>query len=278
MNRKIYLAVLGLIFIVLLFGAPFMKAASDAGVVKVRDLGNMGEEAQLYDGTPFDGALNALVGLKKSLTDLYTDFMPGYYETVFAYGKARDTLNAPTAALYADMRSNAAQKPVESAQASEAPAPTDTLSADGGDTMGTDPSETAAPEPPVDPRDEVVSVSSTLLQTTGTHRYYRIEAAFADGAEITFLDTAVDLSDKGKEARATVQAKKLNKIDANYQIYRFDGIGHEVAASMRRNVPEELRFLEENVIKGLHRTVDALVSDPGLPDYGWSKMTARDLY
>jgi len=73
-------------------------------------------------------------------------------------------------------------------------------------------------------------------------------------------------------------AKKLARIDANYQIYRFDGIGHEVAASMRRNVPEELRFLEENVIKGLHRTVDALVSDPGLPDYGWSKMTARDLY
>lgn len=73
-------------------------------------------------------------------------------------------------------------------------------------------------------------------------------------------------------------AKKLDKIGANYQIYRFDGLGHEVAASMRRNVPEELRFLEENVIKGLHRMVDALVSDAGMPDYGWSKMTARDLY
>ena len=73
-------------------------------------------------------------------------------------------------------------------------------------------------------------------------------------------------------------AEKLAKVGANYQIYRFDGIGHEVAASMRRNVPEELRFLEENVIKGLHRTVDALVSDAGIPDYGWSKMTARDLY
>lgn len=73
-------------------------------------------------------------------------------------------------------------------------------------------------------------------------------------------------------------AEKLAKLGANYQIYRFDGIGHEVAASMRRNVPEELRFLEENVIKGLHRTVDALVSDAGMPDYGWSRMTARDLY
>ncbi|NLZ19936.1 MAG: alpha/beta hydrolase fold domain-containing protein [Bacteroidales bacterium] len=73
-------------------------------------------------------------------------------------------------------------------------------------------------------------------------------------------------------------AEKLARIGANCQIYRFDGIGHEVAASMRRNVPEELRFLEENVIKGLHRTVDALVEDAGMPDYGWSRMTARDLY
>jgi len=73
-------------------------------------------------------------------------------------------------------------------------------------------------------------------------------------------------------------AKKLAKIGANYQIYRFNDRGHEVAASMRRNVPEELRFLEENAIKGLHRTVDALVDDEGLPDFGWSKLTARDLY
>ena len=73
-------------------------------------------------------------------------------------------------------------------------------------------------------------------------------------------------------------AKKLGDAGSNYQIYRFHGIGHEVAASMRRNVPEELRFLEENVIKGLHRKVDALVEDAGLPDFGWSKMTARDLY
>ena len=73
-------------------------------------------------------------------------------------------------------------------------------------------------------------------------------------------------------------AKKLAKIGANYQIYRFNDRGHEVAASMRRNVPEELRFLEENAIKGLHRTVEALVDDEGLPDFGWSKLTARDLY
>ena len=212
MNRKWYLAVLGLIFIVLLFGAPFIKAGYDAGLFEVRDLGNRGEEARFYEGTPADDALNTLVRFKKSLNDLYTDYMPGYYETVFAYGKARDTLNAPTSALYADARANAAKKPAAE------PVATDTLAADPAEPTGSEQAGTAVPETPiepevpVDPRDEVVSVSSTLLSPSGSHRYYRIDIAFADGFETSFLDTAVNLTDKSKEARVKVQAKKLNKI------------------------------------------------------------------
>ena len=213
MNRKLYLAVLGLCFIVLLFGAPFLKAASDAGVYKLRDLGTMGEEEQLYEGTPVDDALNSLVHFKKSLTDLYTDFMPGYYDAVFAYGKARDTLNAPTSALYADMRANTVKKPAEG------PAPTDTLSAGDQDPAATENPEPSAPEPvepetPVDPRNEVVSVSSKYIHSDGKHRYYRIDVEFGDGFQTSFLDTAVDLTDKSMEARVTMQAKKLNRIAA----------------------------------------------------------------
>ena len=227
MNRKLYLAVLGLLFILLLFGAPFMKAASDAGVAEVRDLGNMGEEAQFYEGTPMDDALNALVRLKKSLTDLYADFMPGYYETVFAWGKARDTLNAPTSSLYAGMRANASKTPAEPSSSVDTlavPPSGDELSS-GDEAPVTAPGE-AVPEPVVDPRDQVVSVSSKLLTTTGTHRYYRIDAAFGDGFETSFLDTAVVLTDKGMESRVKMQAKKLNRIaeavpDVNFYFMLF---------------------------------------------------------
>ena len=217
MNRKLYLAVLGLLFIFLLCGAPFMKAASDAGIFKVRDLGNRGEEAEYYEGMPEDGALNSLVRLKKSLTDLYTDCMPGYYETVFAYGKASDTLNAPLSALYADLRANTGKKPEEE----PVPSAVDTLSSGDGSPTDPDmpeadapeePAEPEEPEPPVDPRDEVVSVTSKFLLSDGTHRYYRIDAEFGDGFKTSFLDTAVELTDKSKEARVKMQAKKLNRI------------------------------------------------------------------
>ena len=73
-------------------------------------------------------------------------------------------------------------------------------------------------------------------------------------------------------------AKKLGQAGADYQIYRFKDAGHEIAASMLRNLPEELRFLEENAVKGIHRQVDALVDDAGIEDMGWRKYSALDLY
>lgn len=73
-------------------------------------------------------------------------------------------------------------------------------------------------------------------------------------------------------------AKKLEDAGCNFQIYRFRNVGHEVSISMIRNVPEELRFLEENVIKRIYRPVDALVTDEGLPDMGWKKYSVLDLY
>ena len=133
-------------------------------------------------------------------------------------------MNAPPASLYADLRTNAAKKPAEETPA-EPPA-IDTLSSDGGDEVDIGPAETEAPAPVVDPRDEVVSVTSTLLKTTGTHRYYRVDAEFGDGFKTSFLDTAVALTDKSKEARVKTQAKKLNKIaqavpDVNFWFMMF---------------------------------------------------------
>ena len=73
-------------------------------------------------------------------------------------------------------------------------------------------------------------------------------------------------------------AKKLKPTGANFQIYRFQGAGHEIAMSMRRNVSEELRFLEENVIKGVYRPLDATLTDSGIEDPGWKQYSTRDLY
>lgn len=73
-------------------------------------------------------------------------------------------------------------------------------------------------------------------------------------------------------------AKRLEAIGANYQIYRYADRGHEISVTMGRNLPEELRFLEENVIRGVYRKIDATLTDGAIPDPGWAKIGFQQLY
>lgn len=79
-------------------------------------------------------------------------------------------------------------------------------------------------------------------------------------------------------AGSAALAKKLKAVGANFQVYRYTDAGHEIAITMQRNLPEELRFLEENVIKGVYRPLDATLTDGTLENPGWSNLTTRDLY
>lgn len=83
---------------------------------------------------------------------------------------------------------------------------------------------------------------------------------------------------KNHFAGSETLAKKLADIDANFQVFRYKGDGHEISVSMRRNVPEELRFIEENVLKGVYRPLDATLTDAGMEKHGWGSLTTRDLY
>jgi len=75
-------------------------------------------------------------------------------------------------------------------------------------------------------------------------------------------------------------ANPLSKIFAdngyNYNIYRFDGNQHEIASAFLRTFPEQLRFLETNVIKGEKRIVDATVNDPSIKV--WKTNSTKELY
>jgi len=63
----------------------------------------------------------------------------------------------------------------------------------------------------------------------------------------------------------------------NYNVLRYDGHGHDIASSMAWTVEEQVRFLETNVIRGVHRVVDATLDDPDVPKYGGSS-NRKELY
>ena len=61
-------------------------------------------------------------------------------------------------------------------------------------------------------------------------------------------------------------------------IYRFVNRTHDVAAYMNYIWSIEKEFLEQNVILGTHRTIDATLDDPTLPSWSWSSVSMNDIY
>ena len=75
---------------------------------------------------------------------------------------------------------------------------------------------------------------------------------------------------------SNVIAKVLAKNGYTHCIYRYKDFSHAMAANYVATWPEQKRFLEENVIKGVRRNVDALVDDPTMPK--WFSVSLDDIY
>ena len=70
---------------------------------------------------------------------------------------------------------------------------------------------------------------------------------------------------------SNVLAEVFEKEGYNYSIYRFKDHNHDMASCFVPTWPEQQRFLEENVLRGSVRIIDALVDDPAIPvweDFG----------
>ena len=81
---------------------------------------------------------------------------------------------------------------------------------------------------------------------------------------------------KNRFEGANPLAKSFEKNGYNYNLYRFEGNQHEIASSFVRTFPEQLRFLETNVIKKERRIIDATVNDPSIKV--WKVNSTKDIY
>jgi dienelactone hydrolase len=73
-------------------------------------------------------------------------------------------------------------------------------------------------------------------------------------------------------------AEQFSKKGWEHCIYRFTGRPHVVAGYMEYLWPIEKEFLEQNVILGTRRTIDATVDDPSLPAMSWGDVSVDDIY
>ena len=70
--------------------------------------------------------------------------------------------------------------------------------------------------------------------------------------------------------------KVLQPAGYEYQIYRYVGHTHDMAANMMANWPEEKRFLEVSVMGGKRLVMDCTLEDPMMP--AWQSVSLDDIY
>ena len=70
--------------------------------------------------------------------------------------------------------------------------------------------------------------------------------------------------------------ERFQKFGYNYNMYHYLDNGHEVASAMDRTVDLQTAFLENNVMLGQKRTIEAWISDPDIVPAGIKSL--KDLY
>ena len=71
--------------------------------------------------------------------------------------------------------------------------------------------------------------------------------------------------------------ERFKKYDLNYNMYHFTDYGHEIAGSMYSTFDLQLKFLENNVIQGEKRIIEAWISDPDVWK-GAGPQSRKELY
>ncbi|MGN1210441.1 MAG: alpha/beta hydrolase [Candidatus Cryptobacteroides sp.] len=62
-------------------------------------------------------------------------------------------------------------------------------------------------------------------------------------------------------------AKQYKRMGVSYNVYRYQGYGHEISSIMERTLEEQFRFLENNVILGNPVCSDTLVTECEIPKW-----------
>ena len=71
--------------------------------------------------------------------------------------------------------------------------------------------------------------------------------------------------------------ERFKKFDFNFNMYHFIDYGHEIAGSMPTTVDLQVKFLENNVMQGKKRIIEAWISDPDVYK-GYGPQSRKDLY
>ena len=125
----------------------------------------------------------------------------------------------------------------------------------------------------------VISFAGAIMSDTGKPSYRRTPCpqllihGTKDGA---VAYGKMGFSRWGMFGSSFLVDKVLKPAGFEYQIYRYVGHSHDMAANMMANWPEEKRFLEISVMGRQRLVIDSTLEDPVMPS--WESVTLDDIY
>ena len=112
----------------------------------------------------------------------------------------------------------------------------------------------------------VMSFAGAIYSRQGTVRYHSEPAPhllFHGTADRIVTYRQIHLLNHAFQG-TKVLARIFKRNGYDYCVYRYDGNSHEIAACMYKTFPEQLAWLETNIIGKEKRTIDATVNDPSI--------------
>ncbi|MDO5442332.1 MAG: alpha/beta hydrolase [Bacteroidia bacterium] len=125
----------------------------------------------------------------------------------------------------------------------------------------------------------VMSFAGAIYSKQGSVRYKTEPAPtlmFHGTADKIVTYKQIRLFNQAFQGTGKISKQYIRK-DYDYNIYRFDGNSHEIAGAMVNTIPEQVRWLNTNVIAKEKRIVDALVSDPSIRKFNFGN-NVKELY
>ena len=125
----------------------------------------------------------------------------------------------------------------------------------------------------------LMSFAGGVMSSTGVPEYQSEPApqlllhGTADGA---VAYDKIAFGRLGLYGSSSLVEKVFSKKGYVYEIYRYIGHNHDIAAHFVATWPVQRKFLELNVIKGMRRTIDATLDDPTVPK--WESVDLGQIY
>lgn len=215
MKDKLFLIIFaGFVFLIMI-ASPLHYLLVTAGALEYENLGNVIKAEKTYEDDQFLSAqLNAIENGKAKLTDIYTNYIPGYNTVVIGTGGLKSDFNQPLYVLYGNIAADALKRDILQSEAVVTPddvAPE--LSTEGNEISATEtPSADSVNEPvdgaPIVPK--IANYSSKFI-TSGV---YGIDVEYEDGTKSGLITLAFNQSDSQLRAGLQSQAKEVNRLAA----------------------------------------------------------------